>query len=296
MARRRIIREEEEDEEEESKPAFEPSEFDETEFLQTENRNAKMIYTSLGVAVLAGIFSFIIMRGIHMIQPDGTLHFIIPVISPVIFVPLVLKLFVRFGIDYKSMDWKKYAENGFMYFATWAAIWVLSMNPPLSDFSEPLIGEFVLAEVEEDGVTKFHRNETPDSVDPVGGLELFTVITDNYKIEERIFEIDLISDSDERLLLRTDGEDVLKSDDEGYNISVRKVESNLTFTLDREDSDLLMESNWYGDSFEEWNGSLWMIRIDNLSEFRSGEKLVFRIQVEDSAGNSREREAEIKIE
>lgn len=296
MARRRIIREEEEDEEEESKPAFEPSEFDETEFLQTENRNAKMIYTSLGVAVLAGIFSFIIMRGIHMIQPDGTLHFIIPVISPVIFVPLVLKLFVRFGIDYKSLDWKKYAENGFMYFATWAAIWVLSMNPPLSDFSEPLIGEFVLAEVEEDGVTKFHRNETPDSVDPVGGLELFTVITDNYKIEERIFEIDLISDSDERLLLRTDGEDVLKSDDEGYNISVRKVESNLTFTLDREDSDLLMESNWYGDSFEEWNGSLWMIRIDNLSEFRSGEKLVFRIQVEDSAGNSREREAEIKIE
>ena len=298
MARRRIVREEEEDaEEKDTKPAFKPSEFDETEFLQTENRNAKMIYTSLGVALFAGILSFIIMRLTYLLQPDGNTHFMIPIIAPFLLIPIALKLFSKFGIDYKSLDWKKYAENGFMYFATWAAVWVLSMNPPLSDFSDPMIGDFVFAEVDNDGDRIFHYNETPYSVEPAGSLEAFMVITDNYKIERRIFELYLVDDSERDLLIKTEGEDVIDYPEEKYNLTVKKVVSNLTFPLDRDDSEIIEDSdNWFGNNFEDWNGSLWMVRIGDLSQFSSGQEIIYSVYVEDTRGNDHEVEIRIDIE
>ena len=126
MARRRIIHEEEVEEEKEKKPAFKPPKFDETEFLQTENKSAKMIYISLGIAVVAGLFSFALMRIFYSLDTD--LHFTAPLVSPFIFAFLVVYLFKRFGINIKELEWKKWLENGFMFVLAWFVIWMLSMK------------------------------------------------------------------------------------------------------------------------------------------------------------------------
>ncbi|MFW3146719.1 MAG: hypothetical protein ACMUIE_07910 [Thermoplasmatota archaeon] len=204
MAKRRIIREEaEEHKEEDKRPAFKPSEFDETEFLQTENLSAKMIYISLGVALLAGLVSYGIMTASYYLGVGP--HLILPIASPVVFVALVLHLFRRFGIDIKEVQWKKWLENGFMYALAWFVVWMLSMNPPFSDFSDPQIDDLVVVVETGSGkeVTYIHTDDqiiryvddvekefqTISDQTDVTGVWIYTPITDNWDLEKVEVEI-----------------------------------------------------------------------------------------------------------
>lgn len=208
MAKRRIVRTEEDEEEEpqeDRKPAFKPPEFDETEFLQTENRSAKLIYISLSTALVAGIITYGFMTLLHSIGSDGV--FTIPLIIPFIFFGVAVYIFTRFGIDIKALEWKKWLENGFMYVLAWFAIWLLSMNPPFSDFSEPVISE-PLIEVEVDSGSTIHylddqmfiddrlitidSNEyrSISSLEDITTVRIYSMITDNWKLEKKsvVFE------------------------------------------------------------------------------------------------------------
>lgn len=287
MAKRRIVRPEMEEEEKEEKPAFVPPEFDETEFLQTENRNAKMIYLSLSIAVIAGIASFGLMRLVYLLMGDGNLHFILPIGVPLIFFGLVIYLFKRLGIDITNLDWKKWAENGFMYFATWAAIWIISMNPPLSDFSDPLIGDFIVKTIDSNNEERYYVNETPDEINAVPSVEIFTVITDNYRIDDRMFKVYQINDGSEVVIFKQKNDRIDDiSDVPDYNITVDKVSVNTSFTIEKDDSEIIKNSDsWYGDDYDHWKGSLWSISFGNMTG--ASERLQFRIEVRvtDKSGN-----------
>ena len=198
MAKRRIIRhegEEEEEEEDKKKPAFKPPEFDETEFLQTENRSAKLIYISLSVAFAAGLVTYGFMSLLHAMDVDAL--FTIPLVVPVLFFGLTVYLFKRFGIDIKNLEWKKWLENGIMYFVAWFAVWLVSMNPPFSDFAEPQISE-IFVEIELDsgkivnyvGDTMYMNDKTQnfqsiEDLEGVVNISIYATITDNWKLDSK---------------------------------------------------------------------------------------------------------------
>ncbi|MBN1389915.1 MAG: hypothetical protein JXA22_04660 [Candidatus Thermoplasmatota archaeon] len=302
MARRRIVHEEEPEAEKEKRPSFKPTEFNETEFLQTENKSAKMIYISLGVAVVAGIVSFGLMRLFYAL--DTGLHFIIPVVSPVAFAVLVIYLFHRFGINVRTLEWKKWLENGFMYLLAWFVIWMLSMNPPISDFSDPQIQEPVmeLKTVEGRNFTYFLgalyiNNEVTDSYTPSVELDdidqvlIYSVLTDNNKVH-----------SDIEVYYKLDGSDVLIQDPASVGIYVEK---DILFEP-KEDLEDSIDETWLQTDPKAWDDDLWTVLLE-MKEVRNGTlswnngsalneldmKIVYRAW--DSWGNDADREFTFKI-
>jgi hypothetical protein len=304
LARRRIIHEEEEKEQEkekDSKPAFKPSEFNETEFLQTENKSAKMIYISLGTAVLAGLFSFGIMRFLYWLDFNSFL--LVPIVSPFLFAPLVAYLFQRFGINIRDLEWKKWLENGFMYVLAWFVIWMLSMNPPISDFSDPLIEDVVM---EIQGVETATTNYTysfflgsaynsignltadprsADDVEDVRAVTLYSSITDNWKIDSWDVEV----------YERTGGEWVDISERIGETIYIGK---NLTLEPERDLKNTL-KKEWLQRESSVWKDHIFSVRFDlwdsdlvrstyDISDDRLDIMVVFKAR--DSAGNRAELE------
>ncbi len=198
MAKRRIIRhegEEEEVEEEKKKPAFKPPEFDETEFLQTENRSAKLIYISLAVALVAGIVTYGLMTLLHSMDVEA--KFTIPIVVPFLFIGVAVFIFGKFGIDVKNLEWKKWLENGFMYFVAWFAVWLVSMNPPFSDFAEPQISEtFIEINLESGKVVNYVGDEmfindnvttfqSMEDLEGVVNISIYATITDNWKLDSK---------------------------------------------------------------------------------------------------------------
>lgn len=265
MARRRIIHEEEAEEEKDKKPAFKPSEFNETEFLQTENKSAKMIYISLSVAVVAGILSFGLMKLFYHL--DMGLHFIIPLVSPVAFAALVVYLFHRFGIDVKDLEWKKWLENGFMYLLAWFVVWMLSMNPPISDFSDPQIQEPVL-ELKTDGGRNFTyflgglyindlvTSHTPSvDIEDVTQVMVYTVITDNGRFSSEI-EVRYLS-----------GGSYVVLEEKDLAFMGIEIKKDIEFKPDKDLEDKL-DDTWLQTDPESWDGYLWTVVL-NMKEVKN---------------------------
>ncbi|MDG6224374.1 MAG: hypothetical protein QCI82_02550 [Candidatus Thermoplasmatota archaeon] len=282
MARRRTVKDEEGPKAEE--PLFKMPEFDETEFLQTENRNAKMIYITLGMALLAGIISFIIMRIAHYLKLE--LFMIIPIAAPILLAGGVFFLFFKFGIDVSSLDWKKWLENGAMYVITWGAVWILSMNPPFSDLSEPVISDPVLFVVDIDGVPVTHLNQTPSVVRDVKELSYFFLITDNSGSYDARIEVYIL-----------EGERRNNIDDtSGIKVTKIAVADNRTFNITSKDSDIIdMKNGWYGSDFERWEGNLQMIRISNITASTADIDLLIIVTVSDPSGNEAKREFRLDL-
>lgn len=277
MAKRRTVRREDgEKEETKEKPSFVAPEFDETDFLQTENRSAKMIYLSLASSLLAAVVSFFLMRGLYLLDVGN--YRIIPVAVPIMMIPLVLYVFTRFGLDIKSLGWKKYLENGFMYFAAWAAVFLLSMNPPFSDFTRPSIGGVVVKVTDGSGKELWYLNETVHNYTQGDrSMEVFCLVTDNWRVED--LEINVF--------MRAPGSEWYEvPENASYGIVIEKVKNESQFDMDKDLSDI-MEDSWYGDDFENWEGYLHVVRFENLSLLDLEMEYMIRYYVKDPRGNSR---------
>ena len=297
MARRRMVRAEEPEKGQDEKPVFVPPEFDETEFLQTENRSAKMIYISLGIAVIAGILSYGIMTVLHLIGAGG--KFIAPIAAPVLLVPVVLYLFHRFKIDLKALDWKKYLENGSMYLLTWFVIWMVSMNPPFSDFSAPLVSE-PLMEVGTDSGNTVHYFEDSmfvndeeteyrsiESIEGVTYVKLYFTITDNWDLQDKNISV-------QRMVTGV-WEPMTNPSTQG--LSIGKIGKNVSFDPPENVTDEL-EGSWFGDGAGSWEKNLYIVALDlNASglDLAQGLELMVVVRVSDGADNEREMEYTFKI-
>jgi hypothetical protein len=192
---------------------------------------------------------------------DTGMHFTIPLISPVGFAFLVIYLFKRFGINIKELEWKKWLENGFMYVLAWFVIWMLSMNPPISDFSSPQIQEPVLELKTVEG-----RNHTyfmgflyindqlseefkPSSeIDDVTQVFVYVPISDNNKVDKQ--EIDIYE--------RSDGNWDLIEDIESVGIDIG---NNFTFEPKEKLEDRVSDE-WIQREAEVWEDYLWTVMFD----------------------------------
>ncbi len=293
MARRRIVRPEEKEEvEKKAKPSFVPPKFDETEFLQTENRSAKMIYISLGMSLIAAIFSFFMMR--VLFELDVSSYRTIPIIVPIICVPIGLFLFTRFGIDLKKLEKKKYFENAFMYAAAWVALFLISMNPPLSDLSEPHISDVVVRGTNIDGDEVWYLDEPVTAFPDVNGsdvksLEVYCLITDNWKLDEVRITVQMLENNT--------WVDALGQNP--YEISVDKVRNNSDLRVDgdsikRKHSEIMKDS-WYGDDWDNWKDNLHRVTFGNLTSIRGEVEFRISYYARDIRDNSIRKEFTFKV-
>ncbi len=283
MAKRRIVRPEKKEEvEKKAKPSFVPPKFDETEFLQTENRSAKMIYISLGMSVVAALFSFVLMR--VLFELDVSSYRTIPIIIPILCVPIGLFLFTRFGIDLKKQEKKKYFENAFMYAAAWMALFMIAMNPPISDLSDPQISDVVVRGTNIDGDEVWYLDEPVTDFPKVNGsdvksLEVYCLITDNWKLDEvRI-----------TYQWNKDGSWADITDPDQLEITIGKVKNSSSFDVRKRDSDIMKDS-WYGDDMDNWNGYLHRVTFGNLTSLDGETEFRITYNARDLRDNSIRKE------
>lgn len=106
---------------------FKAPEFDEEEFLKKEVRDARAAFITIGYAVLIAVFSFL------LVFADVFLSILLGLLAVV----FLRHIYPALGVDTVSFEYKNWLGNIVMYFFTWLAIWMLLMNPPISDFSKP---------------------------------------------------------------------------------------------------------------------------------------------------------------
>ncbi|MFO8109841.1 MAG: hypothetical protein R6U17_04890 [Thermoplasmata archaeon] len=137
MAKRRRKKEEEEEDID-----FEFPEFDRVEYMKKEINKGKTILVSIG---LAPVFSFLSLQ-VFELTGETSMGFMVGIFGML----LTLKVFEFLPIDLSGFGKKEWAMNGAMYFFTWLGIWILLMNPPFGDFSDPVLNSFEI-HVETDG-------------------------------------------------------------------------------------------------------------------------------------------------
>lgn len=114
----------------EPKEAFKVPEFDEAEFMEREIEVSKTGIITVLYAIPIAIVSF----GLTIIGLAG-IGFIIGFFS----IFTLRYLYQKLGINLKDFEKKTWVGNGALMFFSWLLIWVLLLNPPFSDVSEPSI-------------------------------------------------------------------------------------------------------------------------------------------------------------
>ncbi len=127
MAKRRKKEEEEEEE------AFELPEFDREEYMRKEITKGKSILISVAVAPLFSILALQVFK----LVGDWTVGFMVGLVG----IALLSNIMKIFDIDKDKLEIKEWAMNAGMFIFTFVAIWIVLMNPPFNDFSDPHLNE-----------------------------------------------------------------------------------------------------------------------------------------------------------
>ncbi len=169
MAKRRKKKKEEEEDQD-----FEFPEFDRAEHMENEIHKGKTVLVSIA---LAPFFSFLSLE-IFKLTGDWSTGFLVGVFGLLI----TLKIFEYLPIDLSGFGKKEWAMNGAMYFLTWLGIWILLMNPPFGDFTDPVVNR-VDFYVEIDG--EWEALEDANITDQQDyRIRLLAKITDNDAVDE----------------------------------------------------------------------------------------------------------------
>jgi len=142
---------------------FELPEFDETEYLKEQVSIGKGVFVSVGWAVVMGALTFLIF----FFYQDTWQIIFIPGALGLAALYLILP---RFKVDLNSMNKKSWFNFVFAFSLAWLAVVIISLNPPFSDFADPILEDRTL------DMQEF--NATADTV------EIRAVIRDNYRLEE----------------------------------------------------------------------------------------------------------------
>ncbi len=123
--------------EEEEEYEFRPPEFDEKEFIEKELRDSKAVIITvlyaIGFAIVAGVISgldrdLVGISFVVVIAGIFTLKWIYGV----------------FGIDTAAFQRRNWAGNIGTFFFTFLAIWILLMNTPFADYSNPVVSKVIV--------------------------------------------------------------------------------------------------------------------------------------------------------
>jgi len=110
---------------------FVPPEFDEKEFIRKDIRSTKTLLVTVVSCVIFAIIGYF----------AGLIHFALGFV--VLFVGILLLRFVyRLArIPAESLETKTSAGNYVLFFLLFLGLWILFLNPPFSDHTEPFISD-----------------------------------------------------------------------------------------------------------------------------------------------------------
>ncbi len=162
---------------EEEEPDFEFPEFDRVEYMKDEIKKGKTVLISIA---MAPIFSLISTQVFKMTM-DWTFGFMIGIFGLMVIFPL----FSTLGIDTSDFGKKEYATNGFMFFFTWLAFWVILINPPFNDFTDPDLNELDIWVSTDEGGNWTHLNDAElDNTEENMSINVSAKITDNVGVKD----------------------------------------------------------------------------------------------------------------
>lgn len=175
MAKRRKKKEEEEEEYD-----FQFPEFDRVEHMKHEVIKGKTVIVSIA---LAPIFSLLSLE-VFKITNDFSMGLMIGIFGMLI----SLKALEYLPTDTSWFGKKEWATNGAMYFFTWLGIFILLMNPPFGDFTDPVLNRVdYFVEVDDMWVPLEDSNISDQGT---YRLMLIAKITDNDAVNEESVTIE----------------------------------------------------------------------------------------------------------
>ncbi len=170
MSKKRKKEDKEEDED------FSFPEFDRVEYMKDEINKGKSVLITIAIAP---VFSYISFK-IFEFTMEWTLGFLIFFLGIYLLGPIHKQL----KIDLEKFGKKEYAMNWAMFFFTWLIVWIILMNPPFSDFTDPTLNRFRI------GVLTDQENNTWEPIEEVDLIngETYTInvtakITDNVGVK-----------------------------------------------------------------------------------------------------------------
>lgn len=117
----------------EETPDWTPPEFDEVAYMRTEMEGARAAVVVILWALAGAIVSYALFAlNLPLVAFFAGLFFA----TLLYWILPMVKVRVK---DFKRKDW---AGHGITYFFSWLAFWILAINAPFSDFTDPTVGEF----------------------------------------------------------------------------------------------------------------------------------------------------------
>jgi hypothetical protein len=173
-------------EEKEEEYEWVPPEFDEKAFLKKDIKGTRALIVTVAVCVIFAIIGYFVSTSVHW-----ALGFVI------LFAGIILLRYIYpfTGVERESLETKTMIGNFALFFLLFLGLWILFMNPPFSDHTNPSIGEPAIW-VEVDGVwtelTEQNKQNLIHAGDPVN---ITAKVTDNGKLTSIQIEVVLAGQS-----------------------------------------------------------------------------------------------------
>ncbi len=208
MAKRRKKDEEEEDYD------FEFPEFDRVEYMKKEINKGKTVIVAIAIAPIFSLLSIEVFK----LTDDWFYGFLIGVFGLL----LTIKVYEYLPIDISDFGKKEWAMNGAMFFLTWLGVWILLMNPPFNDFTDPVLNRVEIY-VETDGnwtaleEANLTHGEEYD-------IRVVAKITDNVAVDEDSVTLRVIEFGDNPLDMESIGDHKYEYTFEDQTLDQRQLE------------------------------------------------------------------------
>ncbi|MGB0652778.1 MAG: hypothetical protein ACPGQL_06215 [Thermoplasmatota archaeon] len=123
------------DEPEEGEYEFIPPDFDEDEFIHKEMTSVRTTLTLFGWGIVAAVASWALFTAM-----DGAKTAWYAGLAICAAAGYALKfIFPKVGADISKFGRREWFGTGFLFFFSWLAVFILLVNPPVSDFSPPQV-------------------------------------------------------------------------------------------------------------------------------------------------------------
>jgi len=202
-----------------------PPEFDEKTFLEKDIKGTRALFVTVISCVLFAILAYFLGEAIHW-----ALGFVVLFVG----IFLLRYIFPLSRVDTSALEAKSMIGNYALFFLLFIGLWILFMNPPFSDHSDPSIGEpeiWVWVEAEGDWIklTDANRGTLIHENYPVN---ITSMVTDNGQLSSVMIKVHLAGDTGEYVNMTDRGNWVYE-----FNNTYPKGEDpTYIFTIRAEDS------------------------------------------------------------
>ncbi|MCK4444951.1 MAG: hypothetical protein KAW09_10430 [Thermoplasmata archaeon] len=184
---------------EEKKEAFKKPEFDEIEFMQKEISNTKVAMLTIMFALPIAVVSYFVTIG--GLPAAG---FLIGVGS----IFLLKYVYEFFNVETENFGMKEKLGNGAMFFFTWLAVWVLILNMPFGDLTNPTISDVKMLGCPDDPIIEM-KGDTQHTCTIDASSNDFTIearVTDNSDVKSVTIHITSPGDETQSMTESSDHE------------------------------------------------------------------------------------------